>query len=328
MTRSRARRWRGALALTAIASSGAACSFVTSFDGLAAGGNDAAPADNGTFGGSDAGESVTTADGAADASVAPPDDAGAAPGADASDAAATLPVDAASEGGTADAGAYCAALDPAPLFCDDFDETPLKTPWDQVTGVGGTVALGTKVFTSPPFSMLVTSTAGAAAIDLAGYKSFTGAATKKTYTLSFELDVQQADTSATTSDAILAAIQLDEAGRPAWDLQLEVNYDVAAAALDVNLSENASFADGGHLYTPHPVSATLPLGVWTRVSMVVVIGTTDAASLAFGAKSEESFTVSPGTVGAYPEILVGGTFAEKSTRGWIVSYDDVTFDAQ
>ena len=178
--------------------------------------------------------------------------------------------------------------------------------------------------------MLATETAGVNAITStpAATRASPDAATKKTYTLSFDLNVLQADTSATTSDAILAALQLDVGGRPAWDLQLELSYDTTKGALDVNLSENASFTDGGHLYTAHRLPLTLPVGAWTRVSLVVAIGTSDAALLALGGKTQASIVVNPGTTNAYPEILVGGAFAEKSAQGWVVSYDDVTFNAQ
>ncbi len=227
---------------------------------------------------------------------------------------------------------YCASLDPAPLFCDDFDEdvldaAALAAPWTQLTQTGrDRGAERWTLHTSPPFAMLVTSNAGGSSDRSLRVSGLQERAYARAYALSFDLYIAQADTSdARTSDAILGAIQLfDPVHSATWDLQLEVNYDAAANGLSVNLSENEK--PGG--YTPHPISGgTLPIGVWTRVGMVATIGGTNTGSIRFGTTSA-TVPVTPAPVGGYPEILVGGTFAEQSSQGWTVRYDNVTFDVQ
>lgn len=319
--------------LAAIACAAAACSFVTSFDGLDDGSPDAGVGSDAgapTTGGQDSGAPSEDGGDATNADVLSPvveagEDAGASDDAsDASDAGAIADGSAASDAG------FCATLTGSPLFCDDFDETALAAPWDQVTGTGGTVALTTTTFTSPPNAMLVTSLGQQSRIDLCGYKSLKSAPTTGTYTLSFEINVVAPDTSASTSDAILAALELVDPTGYRWALQFEVSYDATAQVIDLDLSENRSFTDGGSQYTSHPVSAmTLPVGTWTRVAMVAIIGSgSESIALGLGSGSNASFSTSTGTSGAYPEILVGGTFAEKSPGGWTVAYDDVFFTAQ
>jgi hypothetical protein len=329
MVRARAQRLTAALAIGAVMSVGGACSFVTSFDGLttADAGIDSGPRYQGPPPSEDSG-GVTKPSADAGASDAPVGDGGeGAPDVgsdDASDGAAAVTPD----------GSFCASLEAgAALFCDDFDESvldaaALTAPWDQVTGIGGSVVRSSAAYASAPLSMLVTSTAGASQIDLCGYKSFKSAPTTGTYALAFDLDVVGVDKT-NNSDAILAAMELiDETGGARWALQLEVNYDSGAGALDVNFSQNQSFSDGGSSYTSHPVQAALAISAWTHVSMTVVIGTSDSAALVLGAAGGAKISIAPGTVNAYPEILVGGTFAKKSTEGWTAYYDNVTFSAQ
>ena len=231
-------------------------------------------------------------------------------------------------------GPYCLTLGPSPLFCDDFDEYPLDaaalaSPWDQMTGLGGTVVRDGKAFTSAPLAMLVTSTAGVAAIDLCGYKAFKAAKTSGQYTLAFDLDVEQADTTQGTSDAILAAIELLDSTGSRWALQLEVSYDATLGALAVNLSENESFGkDAATTYTGHAAKGTLPVGGWTHVTIDATIGTSSVGALHFGTQEVAKPTITPDTVNGYPQILVGGTYAEKSAKGWTVRYDNVTFNVK
>jgi hypothetical protein len=300
-----------------------ACTLLTNLDGLTGGG-----------GGSP--EASTPEDGSADANgdVTPREDGG--------------PEDA--TGATEDAGAdgstppFCASQSPAPTFCDDFDEYPddaaaLAAPWDQVTGLGGSVRRAGTIFTSSPYAMLATADSPVTGnIDLAGYKAFTsfprtGEYTAGTFTLAFDVYVVAADTTV-KSDAVLSAFEMiSTVGLERWALQLETSYDSAdGGVLDVSFSENRTRADGGYSYSPGPDSGAplvLPVGTWTRVTMIAT--TTDAGTATIeldfdGKKVSEGSTNVPVT-GGIPEILVGLTYAAPSSLGWTVRYDDVTFDA-
>ena len=198
-----------------------------------------------------------------------------------------------------------------------------------MTGLGGSVVRKGGIVTSAPLAMLVTSNAGAAAIDLCGYKAFKSAKTTGVLTLAFDLYVVQPDTTAATSDAVLAAIELLDSTGSRWALELEVVYSSVLGGLAVSFSENESFGkDAATTYTAHPAKGTLPIGAWTHVAMEASIGATAVATLRFGTQAVAQPAITPDTVNGYPQILVGGTFAEKSAQGWTVRYDNVTFDVQ
>ncbi len=267
MVAGRVRRSRQALLVAVLASFGAACSFVTSLDGLTGGppSNDASTPFDGEIVVPPHEGIPPSRDAASDGGAG----AEAAPDADAAGSIADATSDDASDASKSDAG-FCASLSPSPLFCDDFDEYPLDAaalaaPWDQVSGSDGTVVRNGATYTSPPLSMLVTSDPNVGTIDLAGYKTFKTAPSTATYTLSFDIDVVAADTTG-NSDAILAAIELFDTKKIPWALQFEVSYDSGSGALYVILSLNQPYADGGNTYTGprherHVVDRDLDAGV-------------------------------------------------------------------
>jgi hypothetical protein len=230
---------------------------------------------------------------------------------------------------------FCASQSPAPTFCADFDEDPLDGAvlgdWDQVTGLGGAVTRAGGLFTSAPYAMLATANAPIeAGIDLCGYKAFPAAAKTGEYVLAFDLYVATADTTK-RSDAVLAAFELLGTFGTRWALQLEVFYDRdAGGALDVDFSENLSPATDAGSYVSHPVGTTLPVGAWTRVTMTTTVSGAGSGTIAlhFGATEVAKYTnVAIPVLSGSPEILVGLTYAETSSDGWAVRYDDVTFVA-
>lgn len=240
------------------------------------------------------------------------------------------------EAGPKDSGApetapplgFCASLNPAPLFCDDFDEgTALATPWDMLASTNGAEVASAASYVSPPDSMLVTVNPNTAdtAVDDAGYKSFPSKqGVAGTATMSFEMRVDAVDESA-TSDGILGAIQLWN-GSTYWDLELEVFYEAATNDLEVSMSEDGNTVS----YVQHFASTHLPLGTWTQVTLAIALpaGTNGAApaTLAFNGTTVASATVTVGTPTPIPEILVGTTYATPCAGGWSLAYDDVTFD--
>lgn len=300
-----------------------ACTLITNLDGLTGGGSPEAstPED----GGSDSSGDVT------------PNDDGSFPG----DAHGAGPDDAGRDTSTPP---FCASQSPAPTFCDDFDQDPddaaaLAAPWDQVTGLGGSVTRAGAIFTSSPYAMLVTADSPVTGtIDLAGYKAFTtlpkaGQYTVGTFTLAFDLYVVAADTTA-SSDAVLSAFEMvGTTGDERWALQLEASYDSGdAGVLDVRFSENRTRVDGGNVYSSGPDSGAplvLPVGAWTRVTMITTTTDAGAASveLDFDGKTVSMGSAAIPFTGGIPEILVGLTYAAPSAQGWTVRYDDVTFDA-
>jgi hypothetical protein len=321
-----------------VAAGGAACSLVTSLDGLTTpGGDDAGSGDVASVPVVDAAGGKPPGKDAAPAGSDGEADAGAP-----SDASASTPDGASDASNASDAGPdgpYCASLVPAPLFCDDFDENTgdaaaLAARWDLVSNTGGTATLSGGTFESPPDVMLITTQPHTPFSDCAGYKSFTAQADKAgVYTLSFAIYLETPDTS-NGANAVLSALQLfDPSGT--WDLQLEVYY-ATPTAQTLRFSENASPSDGGkNTYTEHAIPGTsLPVGAWTRVQMVLDLKQPlgplggNTATLVFDGNPIVAEVVNVTTVIGTPEIIVGVPYAAATTAGWTVRYDDVTFAAQ
>ncbi len=330
----------------ALAAGLAGCSLALSLDGLTggdAGGGPRGPSDDAATSGDDTvGEAGTDAPALTDGpgvDAAGPDALGTQDaGSDAGKPDATTE----SDGGTSDSGhfdgsnsdaatvGYCASLSPAPDFCDDFDEGPANPAWDQVTGVGGAVAVDALQSVSPPDSMVSTVNAAQAegSVDLAGYKSLPSKqGVAGTATLGFEIRIDAGDTTS-AADAVLGAIQLYD-GSALYDLELEVMY-ASASTYAVSLTENSPSV-------PHATGATLALAKWTHVSLSVVLpagnGGATTATMTIGGSNTFSTTVhvlSGGKVIAspIPEALVGPTFATPAAGGWVVRYDNVTFDVK
>jgi hypothetical protein len=225
---------------------------------------------------------------------------------------------------------YCASLSPAPDFCDDFDEGAANPAWDQVTSLGGAVAVDAAESVSAPDSMVSTVDANQAegSVDLAGYKSLTSKqGVAGTATLDFEIRIDAGDISS-AADAVLGAIQLYD-GNALYDLELEVSY-ASASTYAVSLTEDSPSV-------PHATGATLALGAWTHVTLSVVLpagnGGATTATMTIDGSSTLSTTVHVLSGGhaianPIPEALVGPTFATPAAGGWSVRYDNVTFDVE
>lgn len=227
---------------------------------------------------------------------------------------------------------YCAGLSPAPLFCDDFDEGALAASWDQVSGTNGHASLDSTYSVSPPNAMLSSVTAKASSsVDVAGYKTFAAKENVSgTYTLAFDVRVDAADTSS-ASDGVLAAILLYDAQSSSnvWALELEVSY--ASGNVSASLTEDGSSSTGSTTdYVQHGASASLPMGAWTRVSLVLALTASSSsapASMSFGGTQVASATVDvTTTTDPVPEIIIGPTYASSASNGWLVRYDNVTFN--
>jgi hypothetical protein len=335
------RDWtRGATALAwviGIAAGCDACSLMTSLSDLAGGGGGDAgsaltaleagtsgEATPGPFSGGDSG----TQGGGDDAGSPPPGDAAGGASAD-GPGDAPAPLDASGDSGVhidAAATSFCASLIPAPLFCDDFDEGALATPWDQVTGTNGSAALSTSASVSSPEAMLAKVTAQAKAnnIDVAAYKSFPAKqGASGVCTLAFDMRIDAGDTSS-ASDALLAGIQLWN-GSASWALGPEVFYNSSSGAFDVSLTEDSPTTS-----TTHVTSTSISLGVWTHVEVALVLpaasgGATEATLSLDGAEAVAAI-VHVTTSNPIPEAIAGITYATPTAAGWAVRYDNVTFD--
>jgi hypothetical protein len=308
------------------------------YEDAGGGGDDSTAPDSTASDGPTAGDSGTATDGAGmDTGTTDSGGADSAHRDGAGDSSASMDsaIDSASDTGAADgpadsppettALAYCASLSTTPLFCDDFDQGALATPWDQVLSGGGGDSIDATYSVSAPDAMLASVTAGTAAssVDLGAYKSFPSEqGVAGTYTLSFDVRIDAADESA-SSDGVLAAIQLWN-GSATWDMELEVAYSSSGHDFTATLTENSSTD-----YAAHAASQTLPKGAWTRVDIGITLpanaGGRAPATMSFGGTQVVATNVHVTTSNPIPEIIVGPTYATPTAGGWTVRYDNVTF---
>jgi hypothetical protein len=226
---------------------------------------------------------------------------------------------------------WCSSQPATLLFCDDFDESPIATGFDELTGTGCTWQLAPGTATSPPNAIQATSTAGIQTARCRAQKSFLGlGASGATYTLSFDVNPTQVDRSG-TSDAVAAVIGLTDGTGTIWALQFELSWDTTNSWLGVNLSEDAELPDGGEQYHFAPAPIGLPLQAWTRVTLELTVDPQNVprvGTLSFGTTEIVSVALHPATTNPVPGLLLGFDYVAARNSTWSVLYDNVTFAAR
>jgi hypothetical protein len=221
--------------------------------------------------------------------------------------------------------AYCASLNPAPAFCDDFDEGTANNLWDVVDQNEGTLVINGGEFVSAPGSMLATINGGADPnmLDVAGFKSIPSSSSPATCTLAFDMRVDAAASSA-GAWATLGAIEVND-DTAAWDLELWLSY-VAPSSFAVGIMEIPP-------QVLHEAAVRIPMNTWSRFSFAIALPPASdgsaAASLTVNGATAVSTTVH--VLGGSrptkkPAAYVGANYATATSGGWVVRYDDVTFD--
>jgi hypothetical protein len=305
---------------------GSACDFVTSLDGLSGG---ASP---------DAGGSIAP-DGAPDGATQAGDarnDPDARSLGDGPAGDSSPPVDSATDSSAAgDASndaptTFCATRQPQPLFCADFDEGVLAQGWSYVHTVGGSLALDTSDFTSPPAAMIAQSgiiTMPNATVDVAAYRSFTLGG--QTFTGTVEADLRVDKTDAAGGVAVLAQIGLaDGGGGGDYFLQLVTGSNGGAP---LSCSVNEIYFSAGMSSTPvrHPVAQTIALRTWTHIALSVTApfaGGAGTATLSINGAQVGTAGITVPVRNFAPTIGVGLLYVLTPSNGWSAIFDDVTFN--
>jgi hypothetical protein len=224
---------------------------------------------------------------------------------------------------------WCSALNPRPLFCEDFDEGAIAPGWTSVHMTGGSIVLDTTEFQSAPGALIADSDVLAstrAMVDLAAYRSFaiTGRATFAG-TLDLDFRVDRAD--APGGVAVLAQFGLaDGGGGASYFLQL-VAVSNGSRPLSIGVSEVA-FPGSGPVN--HPVTQTIPLATWTHATLSLTApfgGGAATAVLGLDGMLAEKIAVNVPLQNRTQTIAVGLTYTSAPSTGWSAVFDNVTFDA-
>jgi hypothetical protein len=224
---------------------------------------------------------------------------------------------------------FCAALNPSPLFCEDFDVRPLPGLWTVVHQVGGSLAMDTATFVSAPNALLARNNALPAGqgLDNVLRAVFPLQGAPSTVTLQLELRPAMTDP---TPNAVLVvgAIDFVDAANNRYSVQLTLVN--TAGALNVLLEEQTGFADGTSAYVAHPIPDPLAVGQWTHVLLTVVLSssTTGQAHVSFGAAHELDAPLQVRVTATKLQLDVGSSYETEPSMGWNVLYDNVVFDSK
>jgi hypothetical protein len=211
------------------------------------------------------------------------------------------------------AGGWCAGQ-PAHTFCDDFDESPLLSGWDNAEqSGGGALALDGVIYTSPHEALLATVDLSTPPSQARLVKSFSQASR---IVLAFEGRVDSAPDS---EQAAVASIWGASSHR------VVLQFSVAMLKVD----EIGPNPDGGAAsYTDsHVLSVAPQIGAWAHVDFELDIGvTTNSVSISIGGEPATVFSLSANFVPGPPTVRLGADVSTASQGGWAMRYDDVTVD--
>ncbi len=226
--------------------------------------------------------------------------------------------------------AFCASLNPQPLFCADFDEGSYSASFSSMTTTNGSLALDTAEFVSPPAALVATSnalTGPTGKVDTTLYRTFPLAGQTLTATLDVDLRVDRAD--AAPGGAVFAQIGLVDAAGAEYFVQLSETA-TAAGPLSGDFAEVYVPTTGPESYVGHGFAQTLPLGTWTHVTLSLTApfaGGAATATLSFDGTEVQTNAIDVRVSNFTPNIGVGLPFSSSPSNGWTAVLDNVTFRA-
>ena len=226
----------------------------------------------------------------------------------------TEATDAATIGSTEDPSKPCSEQ-PAYLFCDDFDsdsdiEAGNTWQWDIGMG-GGSIALDTTDFRTPPRSAMFTVPSATASAQLGQH---VGTPTKG-YRLAFDLRVDATDFSS------IEQVGVAQVYRDSSDDTLSVNY-----ILGPGPTCEAQFYEGTGGTQTAVQLALPPLQTWTRIVLVY-----DADTGVQVVEDGNVLATSPAAAHGPPgstSIILGAVYSNPPGAGLVFEVDDVVMRAE
>ena len=216
--------------------------------------------------------------------------------------------------GAAPAGPFCSTRQPAPFFCDDFDQSPPLGLWSRTEAGGGTLRVDTSDAVSRPGSLLVTIPATTNSSPIAFLsKETSGPVTEAT--LSFDLKTD------------------DLSGEPARSPSCMIEADGHAARLMLaspTVFNEIAFDGSGTVVSSAdaPPSPGIPAGEWTRVELRVVLSPSPRATVKIGSVVAADVALSSGWHRAPVTARLGIYYAETPTKGWTARFDNAVLETR
>jgi hypothetical protein len=220
---------------------------------------------------------------------------------------------------------FCASQSPAPLFCCDFDTTPMPWGWDSVQTNMGSVALDDAIFESAPHSLQASTVP-----ESTGYLY---AMVQKAFTqplgdskLEFDMYFDTIDPDAQYDK--LLTMTLGDSENP-WTLYFQMP---SAGKIDIATADPTE--DGGVHYNDYEFTgagASVVTGKWIHVEIDTIKADSGAGIGEIAARVDGALVLAPvavdsaAAVGA-PTIQLGLSGIGTPTGPWELHLDDVTFE--
>jgi hypothetical protein len=220
---------------------------------------------------------------------------------------------------------FCASQSPTPLFCCDFDTTPMPWGWDSVQTNMGSVALDDHIHESPPYSLQASTVPETTGYLLAMVqKSFIQPLGDSK--LEFDMYFDTIDPGAQYDK--LATIMLGDSDDP-WTIYFQMPR---AGQIDIATAD--PLADGGVHYIDYEFTeagGAVVTGKWIHVEIDTMKADSGPGIGQLQARVDGVLALAPVpvdskvAVGA-PTIQLGLTGIGTPTGPWALHIDNVTFD--
>lgn len=216
--------------------------------------------------------------------------------------------------GAAPAGPFCSSRQPAPFFCDDFDQSPPLGLWTRTEASGGTLRVDTSDAVSRPGSLLVTIPATTNPPPVAFLsKETSGPVTEVTFSFDLKTD--------------------DLSGEPERSPSCVIEADGHAARLMLaspTVFNEIAFDGSGKVVSSAdaPPSPGIPAGEWTHVELHIVLSPSPRATVKIGSVVAADVALSSGWHRARVIARLGIYYAETPTNGWTARFDNAVLDTR
>jgi hypothetical protein len=216
----------------------------------------------------------------------------------------------------------CAALDPQPTFCADFDTKELEQEWAWVVRTRGTLMRDQSTAVSAPWALLssFTGEAGGAGVSVGrGFPEFAA----KPFSASFAFDAMVSAPLADDAEAVIGEFQV-AAGPRVYSMEFQLRSRPLGGLtmlLDEHIPTGSGFSTRSRQLSTNLASMT-----WFRVRVDVNVPSLDrVGQIVVLVNDAVALTGSFGPTGAgEPRLYVGLPFAGGAlARAWTARHDNV-----
>lgn len=235
-----------------------------------------------------------------------------------------------------DAGTFsCASLKPQPTFCDDFDGPSEPRGWDLLEQTNGQVTVDSLAIPPAPSmpNSLLAAASAAAGTEADALKQFSTYAGEAVHiTASFEMNVQQVDSSP-SGQIIAFEVIFKNSSSTFNQIVLNLNSLGSTGGVSAQIAENAQGVDGGEAgYNSYPLPDHPPTKAWTKVDVDLVVASPNGSAankitVTLDGKTElDQQALQNALQGGSPWVHLGIGYEAPGTSGWAVRYDNFVFD--